>query len=84
MQITKEAPRAHVILATSEYGFMAWLTKSEPPSLLAAMHVQQLTLMSFVGLQEGYYTAEVIGDFPEPEAHAFFLELLSNETNNSQ
>ena len=40
------------------------------------MHLQQLTFLSHVELQEGFFTTEVIGDFPEPEARAYFQGLM--------
>ena len=38
MQITKETQQAHVILATSEYSFLTWLTESEPRRCLVGGH----------------------------------------------
>ena len=81
MQITKETQRAHVILATSEYSFLTWLTESEPPScLVGAMRLQQLTFLSHVELQEGFFTTEVIGDFPEPEARTYLQRLMMSKS----
>ena len=50
---------------------------------LAAMVLQQLTLLSHVGLREGCCTMEVIGDFPEPEARTVFQGLMSNRRETS-
>ena len=81
MQITKETQRAHVILATSEYSFLTWLTESELASCLVdAMRLQQLTFLSHVELQEGFCTTEVIGDFPEPEARIYFQRLMMSKS----
>ena len=51
---------------------------------LAAMSLQQLTLLSCIGLQEGLFTTEVIGDFPEPEARTYFQGLMSSKGKVSE
>ena len=38
LQITREEPLAHVILATYDYSFSTWLSSSEPPSLVLSSH----------------------------------------------
>ena len=80
MQITKERPQAHVILATSDYSFLTWLKKSEPSSYpQTAMFMQQLTLLSLAEVKAGFFITEVIGDFPEPQACKYFQGLMSNK-----
>ena len=69
MQITKEEPQAHVILATSNYSFLPWLTDSEPLSCVLSSNLLAVAhLSSRIELQEGFFTTEVIGDFPEADA----------------
>ena len=44
------------------------------------MRLQQLTFLSHVELQEGFFTTEVIGDFPEPEARTYFQRLMMSKS----
>ena len=57
-----------------------WEAVSMQTSSFAAVLLQQLNLLSHVELRGGYgwIHTQDLGDFPEPEARAFFQGLLSN------
>ena len=79
MEIAKEEPLAHVILATYDYSLQNWLRSSEFVSFVLSSHVVAAAQkLSHVGLHVDSFTTEVIGDFPEPEARRFFQGLIRN------
>ena len=96
-QVTKaESPKqsVHVILATSDYNFVSWLSQSEyaaceegggegqsassssglgqPPESLCPMPAHTPYGFFDAGISVQFMEVEVIGDFPEAEARAFF------------
>ncbi len=79
LQITKEeTPKAHVILATSDYSFLTWLQASEPFAsfLLQPLPSSSSCLLLHAELQVNFFRCEVIGDFPETEARDFLQHVM--------
>ena len=77
-QQSQQTCRAHVILATSEYSFIPWLTESRYHVHLT--HAQIVVHAHLLGataeLGDPFFEAQVIGDFPEAEARLYLEQTL--------
>ncbi len=79
MQVTKETRRAHVILATSEYSFITWLTDSGYLDFMWLPLTCVRVLMPCGAIAElgvDFFEVQVVGDFPEAEARLFLEKTL--------
>ena len=88
VQITKQANRCHVLMATSEYGFQIWMNKGNlmawPDAIFCLFEVMSsfkyahdfTMFMLLLAIGSGFWAPEVIGDFQEDEARKFLEEEL--------
>ena len=79
VQVTKQSCQAHVILATSEYSFITWLTDSGYLDFgwvtLTCLRML-IPCGAIAGLGVDFFEVQVIGDFPEAEARLFLEQVM--------
>ena len=92
-QVSKQKKLAHVIMASSDSGFLTWIETREswervlcrrvfPRELLCPARSKKTNLtyscfLKFVAAElSPFYSAEVVGDFTEPEARSYFDKQL--------
>ena len=94
VQVSREDRQAHVILATSDSGFIAWLTESgyldfswlqlapTPAGAHIAAHAFLLGATAELGSQ--CFETQVIGNFPEAEARLYLEQSLRASVTDAE
>ena len=85
LQVSKQS-RAHVLLASSEGSFIAWLTESGYLDFNWLV-LTLLRMLSFLGataeLGSQASETQVIGNFPEAEAHLYFEQTMGTSITDA-